>query len=471
MKVFLFNPPGPQGRGYIREGRCTQETGVWATLWPPVSLATAAAMLNDDGHQVTVVDFPAAGRDLSALVEFVRYHRPDIAIWNTGTPTLPFDLHLAGLIKSESHETITGVIGTHVTVHPDEALQETALDVVIRAEPENIIRNLCNNYNSTWENVRGISYRGRKDRNIRHNPPEDFLAPDAIPHPAWHCMDIRPYRLPLKGRPFLIVAPIRGCPYHCSFCTAPVYYGSKLRARPVENVMDEMEENITRHGVSEFFIWADTFTVNRDYVKRFCQAIKDRNLKVSWTCNSRVDTVDTELLGMMKETGLWMISFGLESGSDAILNRMRKKIAVSQSREAVVAANRLGIKVAGHFILGLPGEKKETMEQTLALALELPLDIAQFYAAAPFPGTRLYDEALRNGWIKNRDSARFCSQSEAVLDLPDLPADQVKTFRQYAYRRFYSRPRAIKRILSMVEPGAVKVAAVNLKRFLKWAVS
>jgi len=469
MKIFLFNPPGPEGRGYIREGRCTQETGVWATLWPPVSLATAAAMLDRDGHKVHVVDFPATGRNISALVECVRDYHPDVAIWNTGTPTMAFDLHLAGLIKDESPGTITGVIGTHVTVHPDEALRESALDIVIRAEPENIIRNLCKKDPSAWATIRGISYRNRDNAGIHHNPPEDFLAPNEIPNPAWHCMDIRPYLLPLKGRPFLIVAPVRGCPYSCSFCTAPIYYGSKLRARPVEMVMDEMQENILRYGVSEFFIWADTFTVNRNYVEDLCRAVHNRNLKVSWTCNSRVDTVDKELLRIMKEAGLWMISFGLESGNDDILERMGKKISVAQSRAAVGEANRLGIKVAGHFILGLPGENEETMEQTLSLALELPLDIAQFYAAAPFPGTRLYDEALRNGWIRNEGDTPMCSQSEAVMDLPGLPAARVKSFRKYAYRRFYSRPRAIKRILSMVEPGATKVAAVNLKRFFKWA--
>ena len=471
MKIFLFNPPGPHGRGYIREGRCTQETGAWATQWPPVSLATAAAMLDEDGHEVNVVDFPAMGLDVSALIEVIRKRRPDIAIWNTGTPTLPFDLHLADLVRKESPDTITGVIGTHVTIHPDEALREPALDLVIRGEPEKIIRNLCKNAGSGWETIRGLSYRHRNDNGIRHNPPEEFLAPDAIPRPAWHSLDISPYRLPLKGRPFLIVAPVRGCPYSCSFCTAPIYYGNKLRERPIDYVMDEIEENVSRYGVREFFIWADTFTVNRNYVIRFCRAIRERNLQVSWTCNSRVDTVDKELLDVMKEAGLWMISFGLESGNDDVLDLAEKKISVAQSKKAVITANRAGVKVAGHFIFGLPGETEKTMEQTLSLALSLPLDIAQFYVAAPFPGTKLFDEALRHGWLKSRDRAHFCSQNDAVMELPGLPSARVNAFRRYAYRKFYSRPRAVLNLLSMVEPGARKQITGNVRRFLKWAIS
>jgi radical SAM superfamily enzyme YgiQ (UPF0313 family) len=434
-----------------------------------VSLATAAAWLVDDGHEVRVVDFSAQGLDVSSLMEMIRRDPPGFTFWNTGTPSLPFDLHVADLIKREFSDIITGIMGTHVTVCPDEALQTPSVDIVIRGEPEKIIRNLCRNGRAGWDTVRGISYRRAKDFEIVHNPSEDFLSPESIPGPAWHTLDISPYRLPLKGRPFLIVSPVRGCPYRCSFCTAPIYYGKKLRERPVEHVMDEIERNVSRYGVREFFIWADTFTVNRHYVKRFCQAIMERNLPISWTCNSRVDTVDEELLALMKKAGLWMISFGLESGNDDVLALTEKNITVEQSREAVLAASRQGIRTAGHLIFGLPGETEKTMEETLSLALDLPLDIAQFYVAAPFPGTRLYDEALRSGWLKNRDSAPICSQGDAVMALPGLPAERVNAFRRYAYRKFYSRPRTIRNILSMVEPGAVKQAAVNVKRFFKWA--
>jgi len=166
-----------------------------------------------------------------------------------------------------------------------------------------------------------------------------------------------------------------------------------------------------------------------------------------------------------------MISYGLESGNEAILEGINKKISLPASRKAVRMAHEMGIKVAGHFIFGFPGETRQTLEETLRFALELPLDIAQFYAAAPFPGTNLYDEALRQGWLSNRDSDLFpaaISQNDAALELPGLPAAEVDSFRRRAYRKFYGRPRILGGLLSMVEPGAAAQALTGMKRFLNW---
>jgi anaerobic magnesium-protoporphyrin IX monomethyl ester cyclase len=509
--ILLFNPPAPSGRGYTREGRCTQESGVWGTQWPPLSLATAASMLRGDGRRVTLRDYPAAGLGVDALAADLGALQPALVIWSTGTPTLGFDLGLAQLVRDRAPEAVTAVLGTHVSVRPEEALVETALDIVIRGEPEGIIRDLgkigtgeandgtpagagngggdgrCRQNLSGCADIRGISWRGADGKAIYHNPDAPPLAPEAIPAPAWDGLDLNGYRLPLKGRRFLIVAPVRGCPWRCTFCTAPLYYGHRLRRRPVARVVDEMADNAARYGIREFFIWADTFTVDRDYVRELCRAILARGLKVSWTCNSRVDTIDEETLSLMKEAGLWMISYGLESASDAILAASEKGITASQSRAAVELAHRLGIRTAGHFIFGLPGETRETMAETLAFALSLPLDIAQFYAAAPFPGTALYNEALEKGWLKQGEwksaavltregahtlseaaSPPTVSQSGASMALPCLPAAEVDTFRRHAFRRFYLRPSAAVRVLSMAEPGAVAGLTPLLRRFLRW---
>jgi len=519
--ILLFNPPAPDGRGYTREGRCTQEAGVWGTQWPPLSLATAAALLRRDGHRVTLRDYPAAGAVGRALTEDIRRLQPDLAIWSAGTPTLQHDLGTARLIREHAPKTVTAVIGTHVTVLPEEALGEAALDVVIRGEPEGIIRDLCRGgirdgdtgshaeprttgsggygrNGCMFTNIKGISWRDAEGGAIRHNPDAPPLEPEAIPPPDWDGLDLDAYRLPLKGRRFLMVAPVRGCPWRCSFCTAPLYYGHRLRRRPVASVVDEMADNVARFGIHEFFVWADTFTADPSYVREFCGAILESGLRISWTCNSRVDTIDKETLRMMKEAGLWMISYGLESGNDAILAASGKGITAAQSRAAVEMAHRMGIRAAGHFIFGLPGETRATMAETLAFALSLPLDIAQFYAAAPFPGTSLYDEALREGWLKNRGTAPLfperlsphshseapqngwlkteertkergaVSQNRAAMELPGLPSARVDAFRSYAYRRFYLRPQAAARVLSMAEISAVAGIMPALRRFLKW---
>ena len=326
---LLFNPPAPGGRGYTREGRCTQEAGVWGTQWPPLTFATAAALLRRDDHRVTLRDYPATGADLLSLQKDLRMLRPGFAIWSTGTPTLSSDLDIARIVRENSPESITAVIGTHVTVRPEEALCEPALDVVVRGEPEGIIRELCR-CGGGWAQVPGISWRDN-DGTIRRNPDAPWLDPDAIPAPDWDGLDRDAYRLPLKGRRFLMTAPVRGCPYHCTFCTAPLYYGHRLRRRPVAQVIDEMAASVSRYGIREFFIWADTFTADRRYVQELCRFILDKGLRISWTCNSRVDTIDEETLRLMKQAGLWMISFGLESGNDAILAASGKGITAAQS--------------------------------------------------------------------------------------------------------------------------------------------
>lgn len=448
-KVFLFNPADAHGSGFTREGRCTQKADTWGTVWPPLSLATAAALLEEDGHQIKLFDFSAKQKKILSLAERVKNFQPDFAIWPTCTTTLSYDLSLAKIVKEASPKTITGVFGTHVTVEPRQALVNTAVDVVIRHEPEGIIQELCRRNSGQWNTVEGISYKESATDGILSNKNKEFLAPENIPPPAWHLLNLDGYRLPLKNRKFLIVAPVRGCPHQCSFCTASVYYGSKPRFRPVEKVVDEIAGNVSRFGIRDYFIWADTFTINSEYVRNFCLEITGRKLSIFWTCNSRVDVLDAKTLQMMKQAGLWMISFGLESANKEILAATGKGINPELSRQAVEMAKKTGIKTAGHFMFGLPGETAATMEQTLNFALSLPLDIAQFYAATPFPGARLYREAAEKGWIK---STTAMSQSKAVMDLPGLPSGEIDSYCRRARRKFYMRPRIAYSILSMIDP-------------------
>jgi anaerobic magnesium-protoporphyrin IX monomethyl ester cyclase len=439
---------------------------VWGTQWPPVSLATAAALLERDGHGLRVVDCPAVGMDRIGLGSVIRGLGPHFVFWSTGTPTLDSDLGLSSLVKENAPRSITGVFGTHVTALPEAALGRPSIDMVIRGEPEETILEICRGQKEDWGEIRGLSFRDPRTDTVCHTPARPFLLPEAIPPPAWHYLDLSPYRLPLRGTPFLIVAPIRGCPYACSFCTAPLYYGKRLRKRPIDQVVDEMMGNMERFQVRDFFIWADTFTADQGYVRAFCREIMARRLRVSWTCNSRVDTVDRETLALMKAAGLWMISFGLESGNPGVLEQTGKGITVEQSRRAVSMTHDLEIKTSGHFILGLPGETAASMRETLALALDLPLDVAQFYAAAPFPGTRLYDLALQKGWIRKNDPY---AQDHAGMDLPGLPGPRVEAFRRYAYQRFYGRPLAFLRLLRLTRPGATFRILRQMPRFLGWA--
>lgn len=398
------------------------------------------------------------------LLNLINRYDPDTVLWSVATPTFSDDLALGQHIKQVRPQTVTGVLGTHATAFPAQVLSQPGIDAVIRGEPETTICRLIQHEITDWATVSGLSWRDRKAGHIRHNPDRPFMPPEEIPFPAWECLDLSPYRLPLKGRPFLMVAPIRGCPYPCSFCTAALYYGPKLRKRPVEQVLAEIRRNVSRFRIRDIFFWADTFTADRDYVAALCQGMKKQDLNISWACNSRVDTVDPDLLTMMRKAGLWMISFGIESGSNTVLKRNGKGITVEQSERAVRAAHACGIRTSGHFIAGLPGETEHRMSQTLDLALRLPLDIAQFYAAAPFPGTRLYEEAVARGWLS---PDKGFSQDRAVLELPGLPAERVDAFIAKAYQRFYSRPGTLKRLATLLTPGGFADIRKNVSRILR----
>jgi len=391
MKILLLNPPTFDNRKFIREGRCTQEQGAWTTLWPPISLATIGAVLEREGNEVKIIDCPAEGINLEKLQSILKSFLPHMVIWSGATPSIHSDLMLATFIKRIDSSVSTAIFGTHVTALAQRCMEATpSLDFIIRNEPEETILWLVRNHDRRkYEDIEGLTYRAR-DGNIVHNPPRPFIENlDALPWPAWHLLDLNCYRLPLRGNKFLMISPFRGCSYGCIFCTSHTYYGKKLRSRSTEGILEEIEYDVEKFGIKDFFFWADTFTLNKKYVEEICLGIIRRRLRISWACNSRTDTVEASLLKLMADAGCWMISYGIESGSQKILDMAKKAVKAEKAVEAVQEAKRVGMKVVGHFILGLPGEDRQTVEETLHLVNRLDLDFAQFYCATPFPGSEL----------------------------------------------------------------------------------
>lgn len=481
MKILLLNPPGYENRAFIREGRCNQEQGVWATLWPPITLATAGAILENAGHNVTILDCAAQEIHTDALLNRIRTGGFGLIAWSAATPSIDSDLALANAIKAIDlplqNQAKTAALGTHVSALAEESLRMTAgLDFIIRNEPEKTLADLaeCLDKGLEINDIQGLSYQ-TGDGQIVHCPSRPFITePGQLPYPAWHLLDLEKYKLPLSGDKFLMLAPVRGCPYGCIFCSARTYYGKQLRKIPPARMIAEIAYNIQRFDIHQFFIWADTFTADRDYVERFCTEIHKKGLNIAWTCNSRVDTVDQDLLYMMADAGCWMISYGIESGSQKILNQVQKKITLSQARKAVKLTNLVGIMAAGHFVLGLPGETKETMQKTLQLALDLELNIAQFYCAVPIPGAPLYNIAQRRGWIEAKQDfvpyEQF-RQDNAVMDLPGLAPAVVNAFRKKCFMRFYLRPRQLLKMLGLLKGANLTDILKGGLRFIRWANS
>lgn len=470
MKVHLINPPSPGEFGFTREGRCMQKEGVWTTTWPPISLTQTAAVLRQRGHEVRVNDCSVEGVGKENLQNLVRDFCPDLLVMNSTTPSLNFDMTIPALIKEALPETKIAAFGIHVGTLPEETFaMSQALDYIVRGEPEMTIADLADGLSngSDLTAIPGISQR--RNGSVHHAQERAFLKDlDELPYPAWDLIDLDNYKLPFSGRRFLMITTARGCPYDCIYCVAQSYYGRKIRMRKVPKIVDELVYLRDRFGVEDFFFWSESFTIVKAAIKELSREIMHRDLKIRWVCNSRVDNVDRELLELMKQAGCWMISYGVESGDQAILDAIKKDITLQQIQEAIRLTRQVGFQIAGHFVLGLPGETPQTLRKTYDFACSLDLDYAQFYCASPWPGSEFFKMAKTEGWLASDNWDDF-EQDQSVTNYPNLSAEQITRFRNSAARRFYLRPKIIWRTMRRLKsPGEFVNFLRMMRAFLTW---
>lgn len=462
VKVLTINPPATDGIDVVREGRCMQRKGAWTSVWPPISLSLIAAVLERENFQVKLYDCIAQKINWPSLAEIIKKEKPFLLICNTATPSIQSDLSLALLAKEIIPTIKTAFFGIHVSALSDECFtMQPEVDFIIRGEPEMTTKQLVCYLRdgSKIDEVDGISYKsnGKVKHNKDRKPIENL---DELPYPSWHLVDIGCYPMPLSGEPFLMVATSRGCPHKCIFCAAKEYYGASLRLRNPKSVADEMVWALDNFGVDQFLFWSESFTLSKKFVKGVCDEIIATGKRFRWVCNSRTDSVNRELLSLMKEAGCWMIGYGIESGNQEILEMVGKSTTVKQAENAVTWAKEVGLEVTGHLIVGLPGEDEKTINETIQFAKQLKLDYAQFYCAVPFPGSRLYSIAKNNGWINTNDWRMF-EQNYSVLDTEKISASKIMELRRKAYKNFYIRPKILFQSLKKV-PSIKKL--VNLPR-------
>ncbi len=467
MRALLVNPPPYRGVAQVREGRCMQRRGAWTSVWPPLSLALTAAVLRRAGHQVRLIDAITANLSLEQLAAEADGYGPGLCIVNTATPSIDGDVAAAAAIKGRIPSCRTALIGIHPAALPDETFALSPLfDAIVRGEPEAAALDLASA--QPLASIPGISFRTA--RGIRHNPDRAPIAGlDRLPFPAWDLIDIGGHRMPLSGEPFLLVPTGRGCPRHCRFCADHAYYGRRLRLFTPERIVDEIEHDLTAHGVRQFLFWAESFTLNRQHALTTAEELIRRRLSVGWVCNSRVDQVDPELLAAFRRAGCWMIGYGFESGSQRVLDLMGKGTTLAQAELAVDWAHRAGLQVTGHLMLGYPGETEQDIRQTINFAKGLRLDFAQFYAAVPFPGSDLYRQAVTHGWLTCSDWSRF-EQNYSVLNAGQVLPSAVERLRRQAYRSFYLRPsQIIRTVRNLRTTGARRQALAAALDFGSWA--
>ena len=454
MKVVLINPP--QFTRYPQ---------------PPMGLALIAAVLEKEGYQATVCDANALGlrpEEVALLVTDA-----NVAGLTAMTPTIGTAMSVARYLKKANPNLTIILGGAHATLLPEETLATAPeIEVIVRGEGERTIIKLLQALENkqALNKIPGISYR--KGGEVINNPPvSKNVGLNSLPFLAYHLLPWQRYKPhPPHGRayPFAAIITSRGCPYQCSYCSKPIF-GSKFRAQTPQRVAAEIAYYTENFGIREIAFYDDVFTLDKKRAYAIADELIKAGIKICWTCETRANLVDRELLLHMKRAGCYAVAYGIESASPDILKVISKDITLEQVEEAVRMTQEVGLQTIGYFMLGSPGESPETIGKTIEFAKKLKLDFAQFSVTTPFPGTRLYELYLDG---KKGDSIPWESfiyagtkgQVTPVFESSQLSRSALNYWIREAYKRFYLRPSYLwQRIRKIRSIGDLRVNIQGLR--------
>jgi hopanoid biosynthesis associated radical SAM protein HpnJ len=455
MSTLFLSPPsfdGFDGGAGSRYQARREVTSYWYPTWlaQPAALVPDSRLLDCPPHDI--------GRDECLRIARTYEH----VIIHTSTPSLRNDCKVAEAIKAQRPDTCIGFVGAHAAVLPTETLKASlAIDWVGRKEFDYTCKEVAEG--RPLPDVAGLSYR-EADGKIRHNPERELIPNmDALPWVAdvyKRDLQIEKYFIGYLLHPYVSMYTGRGCPAQCTFCLWPQTIGGhKYRVRSAQNVADEMAYMKRLFPqVREFFFDDDTFTANLPRAREIAKKLG--SLGLTWSCNSRAN-LDYDTIMQMKDGGLRLFLVGYESGSEQILKNIKKGVTKDEMRRFTQACHKAGVVVHGTFVLGLPVETPETIEESIRFAQELDVFSIQVSLAAPYPGTELYEQARLNGWFTQRDKTDILHDDgfqESSLEYPGLSKDQIFESVERFYHRYYLRAKPILRIVrTMLEDKDVCV--------------
>ncbi len=454
MKVLLVNPP------LLPIDRYGKDLAELGPVTEPMGLAYIAAVLEQRGDKVEVLDTIALNYRKEDIINYLKGKRFDVVGVTMLTPMYLTGIEVVKLIKSLNKDTIIIVGGPHPTLMPKEILKENPeIDFVVVGEGEETIVELLNAVESrtSLSKIKGIAYR--ESGEVRLNEARPFIQDlDSIPLPARHLLPMHlytPTAHSYQRLPNYSIITVRGCPFSCIYCSQ--FFGKKPRYPSTDRIIQEMKLLIDEYGAKEIKMEGDTFTANKNYVKKLCQEIIKEGLhkKIKWHCSTHVNTVNKELLELMAEAGCWQISYGVETGSQRLMDSIRKQTTKERIREAFKMTKEAGIMIRAFFMLGHPTETREESLQTIAFAKELDPYWAQFTITTPYPMTELHELAKKDGTLKSFRWEDYQSWAGfADTDLVYTPSgrssDEIKKLQRQALRDFYLRPKIILRHLRLI---------------------
>lgn len=443
MRVLIINPPWPgKGFGTRSQNRIIKHRSD-KFLQYPIFLAYSAAQLKAAGHNVSYIDSVIQDFDMKQTLAEARKENPDAIFMETTTPSIEADYVALTALKDATGAKIM-VGGPHATYFHNKVLKDCpAIDIVIRHEFDTKIAGVVSNLDKL-QKVNGITFR-IGDKIIDNGDGEVCEDLDTVPFPD---RDTIPWQWYLEAwysrRPFMNMMTSRGCPYHCAFCLWPQsMYGHKQRFRSLDNVFAEIGMLVKCYGVRELNIDDGTFTTRRERVLEFCRRLRKEKYGLIWTCNGRVDNIDDEMLGEMRLAGCKMIRLGVESGSQEVLDKIRKGLTLAQIEEGVRRVKKSGIQALGGFMFGFPYDSRKSVEQTIAFAKKLSPDQVQFSICMCYPGTSLYEYIKDNDLLLAKSFKEFDMTHGPVASTLDMERGDLEHILARAYREFYFRPEFI----------------------------
>lgn len=415
-------------------------------IWPPLGLLYLATVLKDHGYEVEILDVIERGLDSINARKTILSSGADIIGITATTPEVQGVMEAAHFAKESGAKVVMG--GPHLGIFPDETLSFPEVDFAIQGDGEIPFLHLVealSSYDPDFSTIPGLVYKG--DEKIYKNGV--YVEPDLdkLPFPDWSLVNIHAYSRADALRPLATMTSSRGCPYRCGFCYRSIN-DMKVRFRSPVSVVDEMEYLAKNWSVREVIFCNDSLTIRRSHIVGICEEILRRNLKIRWQGPARVDTVNPEMLKLMKRAGCKQLKFGIESGNDEILKLMQKQITKDRARKAFGWCKKENIRTGAYFILGYANENKHTLQETIDFAKELDPDFVMFYAGIPLPETRFHELAVKARLV-DADYWRNYVLGKRSDKIPYLIPDMDKWVRR-AFREFYGRPSfLIKKLLSL----------------------
>lgn len=457
-RVLLIYPPSPV---INREDRCQQPTKELLVIppLPPTDLMYLASIAESCGFEAIIRDYSQGGNFEADLKEF----QPNYLVANIATPTFKSDMMAVQHAKEIVPSICTIVKGApFLTYNTNTIYENPFIDYVIMGEAELTLKDILDGVPDN--EILGICYR-ENFQPVKNDKRPFIDNLDILPFPARHLVDNSIYRRPDNGKVQAVVKVARGCPFHCFFCLATPVSGAKVRTRSPENIVAELKVCVEKYNIKNFLFWSDIFNFDREWTLELCQKIIESGLKITWSSNTRADTMDDEMAKMMYKSGCRLVSIGVESGSQKMLDNIGKKITLDDIRNTVKILKKNKIKIYNYFVIGLPWETEETVEETIKFAIELDSNFISFYTATPLPGTKYFAYAMMNKLVEGNLDFRS-AYYEPVVRSEHLSKERIFELHKQAVKRFYLRPKFIlKTLLSLRSFAEVKnyfVAGINL---------